>query len=72
MEVDRSRCQMTQLLWNVVLYLSLARLMIQQILIATGRAPIRPENLGLLLRGGSFAMSKVESLGVVCNCSCDG
>jgi len=34
---------MTQLLWNVVLYLSLLRLMIQQILIATGRAPIRPE-----------------------------
>ena len=58
-EVDRSRCQMTQLLWNVVLYLSLVRLMIQQILIATGRAPIRPENLGLLLRGGCFAMSKV-------------
>eukprot|EP00434_Breviolum_minutum_P023877 symbB.v1.2.021069.t1/scaffold1801.1/size100802/2 len=42
-EVDRSRCQMTQLLWNVVLYMSLVRLMIQQILIATGRAPIRPE-----------------------------
>lgn len=41
--VDQTRCQLTRLLWTAVCTISFLRLLSQQLLLVSGRNPIRPE-----------------------------